>query len=184
MSSARQADVLQQAQAQMSEILSRLQEMQHATNALRVPQAHLSICAHLSRQIHSRKEQTLRVRAAAAELRGVLRSCVNADSGNDMCVSNDVAPRANTGERSSIVEVCARLQEAVSSMQNSSALGASAQAALAHDMQSSRSQQHVSNMPADGLDCAPSSSEVPLTLPGQIEALLHLPHSVLDKLPS
>jgi hypothetical protein len=184
MSSARQADVLQQAQAQMSEILSRLQEMQHATNALRVPQAHLSICAHLSRQIQSRKEQTLRVRTAAAELRSVLRSCVNADSGNDMGVSNDVAPRANTGERSSIEEVCARLQEAVSSMQNSSALGASAQAALAHDMQSSRSQQHVSNMPADGLDCAPSSSEVPLTLHGQIEALLHLPHSVLDKLPS
>ena len=129
MSSARQADVLQQAQAQMSEILSRLQDMQHATNALRVPQAHLSICAHLSRQIQSRKEQTLRVRTAAAELRSVLRSCVNADSGNDMCVSNDVAPRANTGERSSIVEVCARLQEAVSYMQNSSALGASAQAA-------------------------------------------------------
>ncbi len=188
MSSARQADVLQQAQAQMSEILSQLQDMQHATNALRVPQAHLSICAHLGRQIQSRKEQTQRIRAAAAELRTVLRCCVNSDGGNDVGLSNDIAARASRAERSSIEEVCERLQEAMSSIQNSGALGACAQAALARDMQATHSQQPVSHTPADGLESVPLSSEVQkevrLTLHGQIEAVLQLPQSVLDKLPS
>jgi hypothetical protein len=174
-SSAAQAHVLEQAHTQMSEILLRLQEMQHETNALRVPQAHLSICAHLNRQIQSRKEQTQRVRAAAAELRAVLKSCVNADGGHALGTAGLASPR------SSVEEVCARLQEAVSAMQHSSALGASAQAALARDVPPAHSHPTAA---AGALGATACSSELPLTLHGQIEALLQLPQSVLDKLPS
>ena len=159
----------------MSEILSRLQEMQNETNALRVPQAHLSICAHLSRQIQSRKEQTQRVRAASAELRRVLTTCVDGSGGLAAGVAGEDAPRC------SIQQVCARLQDAVSSMQHSGSLGASAQAALTRDVPSSDTRQAAC---ADALGNTVSSSEVRLTLHGQIEALLQLPQSVLDKLPS
>ena len=159
----------------MSEILLRLQEMQHETNALRVPQAHLSICAHLSRQIQSRKQQTQRVLAASAELRSVLNSCVTASGSNDAVDSGAAAHRL------SIEDVCARLQEALLSIQHSSALGASAQAALAKDLPPHNSQQHAS---ADAPASIMPSTQLPLTLPGQIEALLQLPQSVLDKLPS
>ena len=175
MSPALQAQVLEQAHAQMSEILLRLQEMQHESNALRVPQAHLSICAHLSRQIQSRKQQTQRVLAASAELRSVLKSCVSADGALHADVAGEAAPR------SSIEEVCSRLQEAVSSIQHSSALGASAQAALGRDAPLSHSQQNPSS---EGFGSNLFSTESPLTLHGQIEALLQLPQSVLDKLPS
>jgi hypothetical protein len=167
-----QAQVLEDAHAQMSEILSRLQDMQNETNALRVPQAHLSICAHLSRQIQSRKEQTQRVRAASAELRRVLKTCVDGSGGQ---AAGDEAPRC------SIQDVCARLQDAVSSMQHSGSLGASAQAALTRDVPSSDTRQSAC---ADALGNTQCSSELRSTLHGQIEALLQLPQSVLDKLPS
>ena len=176
LSSDQQAEILEQAQSQMSEILLRLQEMQQETNALRVPQAHLSICAHLSRQIQSRKEQAQRVRAAAAELRSVLRLCVNGGGGDGM----------DTGAepRMSIEVVCARLQEAVASLQHSSALGASAQAALARDVPPSHSQQPAASAEALGSTVSHASSDSRLTMQGQIEALLQLPQNVLDKLPS
>jgi len=174
MSSAQQAELLEEAQTQMTEILSRLQEMQQETNALRVPQAHLSICAHLSRQIQSRKEQTQRVRAAAAELRSVLRRCVSEGGGDGMDVGGEAAPRM------SIEVVCARLQEAVASLQHSGAIGVSAQAALDGDVPPAHSQQPAS---AEALGTH-ASSDLRLTMQGQIEALLQLPQSVLDKLPS
>lgn len=165
----------------MSEILSRLQEMQNETNALRVPQAHLSICAHLSRQIQSRKEQTQRVRAASAELRRVLTTCVDGSGGLAAGVAGEQGVAGEDAPRCSIQQVCARLQDAVSSMQHSGSLGASAQAALTRDVPSSDTRQAAC---ADALGNTVSSSEVRLSLHGQIEALLQLPQSVLDKLPS
>ena len=174
MSPTLQAQVLEQARTEMSEILLQLQEMQNVSNALRVPQAHLSICAHLSRQIQSRKQQTQRVLAASAELRSVLKSCVNADGVHDAGVPGAVA------HQSSIEDVCARLQEALASIQQSSALGASAQAALARDLPH-HSLQHER---ADASAIIMPSTDLPLTLHGQIEELLQLPHTVLDKLPS
>ena len=114
-----------------------------------------------------------RVCAASAELRSVLKSCVNADGARDAGVAEDAAPR------SSVEEVCARLQEAVSSIQHYSSLGVSAQSALTRDVQPTHSQQS-----ADAITSIPCSSELRLTLPAQIEALLQLPQSVLDKLPS
>jgi hypothetical protein len=175
MSPALQVQVLEQAHAQMSEILLRLQEMQHESNALRVPQAHLSICSHLSRQIQSRKQQTQRVLAASAELRNVLKNCMSANGALHAGVAVQAAPG------SSIEDVCVRLQEAISSIQHSSALSSSAQAALARDASLSHSQQHSST---EGLGSSIPSAESSLTLQGQIEALLQLPQSVLDKLPS
>ncbi len=116
-----------------------------------------------------------RVRAAAAELRAVLKSCVNADGEHAAGEAGQASPP------SSIEEVCARLQDAVSSMQHSSALGASAQAALAPDVLPAYSQLPAA---AGALGATVCSAELPLTLHGQIEALLQLPQSVLDKLPS
>jgi hypothetical protein len=174
MSSSLQTQVLEQARVEMSEILLRLQEMQHVSNALRVPQAHLSICAHLSVQIQSRKQQTQRVLAASAELRSVLKSFLSADGELDAALSVAAA------HRSSIEDVCTRLHEALASIQESSTLGASAQTALAHDL-SHHSHQHAS---ADASVSFMPSAELPLTLQGQLEALLQLPLSVLDKLPS
>jgi predicted nucleic acid-binding Zn-ribbon protein len=159
----------------MTEILSRLQEMQNETNALRVPQAHLSICAHLSRQIKSRKELTQRVRTAAAELRSVLHRCVNGDSRDENSMSAEAA------HSMSVEDISSQLQQAISSLQRSASLGLCTQSALADDGAHALSQQPAT---AEGSCSAHISSELRLTLHDQIEALLQLPQSVLDKLPS